>query len=298
MIHILRDNANRGAAMGVIAFALMGLWAIVRADAAPYVWEEHLHGDAIVLLGEVHDNAEQHQRRLEILQRALAAGWRPAIAMEQFDREHQADIDQARAQRPLDAAYLIDKAAPEHDTARSGWDWQYYRPYVALALQYGLPLLAANLSRADAEKVFAHGYSAVFDEQAVQSLGLNRVSDTQFAAQKREIDLGHCHAMPEQQLPAMVRAQLARDAVMAATLLEHASAGVVLLAGDGHVRRDIGVASWLPSQLSPQVFAVGFLERGDSPLPSAAFDAVVVTERAPRTDPCTALRHSLKTSGK
>jgi uncharacterized iron-regulated protein len=298
MIRILRNNSNRGAAMRVIAFALLGAWAVARADPAPYVWEGRLRADAIVLLGEVHDNAEQHQRRLEILQRALAAGWRPAIAMEQFDREHQVDIDQSRAERPLDAAYLIDKASPEHDTASSGWDWQYYRPYVALALQYGLPLLAANLSRADAEKVFANGYAAVFDEQAVQSLGLNTVPDTRFAAQKREIDLGHCHAMSEQQLPAMTRAQLARDAVMAGTLLEHASGGVILLAGDGHVRRDIGVASWLPAQLSPQVFAVGFLERGDSPPPTAAFDALVVTGRAPRKDPCAVLRHSLKRSKK
>ena len=56
-------------------------------------WEVRLHGDAVVMLGELHDNAEQHRLRLAALERALAAGWRPAIAMEQFDREHQADIE-------------------------------------------------------------------------------------------------------------------------------------------------------------------------------------------------------------
>ena len=65
---------------------------------------------SVVLLGEVHDNAVQHRLRLEVLRRAFAAGWRPAIAMEQFDRERQGDIDRARAERPGDAQALIERA--------------------------------------------------------------------------------------------------------------------------------------------------------------------------------------------
>jgi uncharacterized iron-regulated protein len=271
---------------------LIATCGLAGAESARYAWEDRLHGDAIVLLGEVHDNADQHRRRLELLQRAFAAGWRPAIAMEQFDREHQADIDEARRLRPLDADYLIDKAAAGHGMTGSGWNWKFYRPYVALALKYDVPLIAANLSRSDATRVFANGYSAVFDDSAVQSLGLDRASDAVLSAQEQEIDQGHCHAMPQEQLPAMARAQLARDAVMAAVVREHDAHGIVLLAGDGHVRRDIGVASWLGPPLLARVFAVGFLERGDETAPSSAFDAVVITERASRPDPCAPLRHA------
>jgi uncharacterized iron-regulated protein len=287
-------RATRRVLRQLIASRLLVACASVPANAGAYGWEDHLRGDAIVLLGEIHDNAQQHRLRLEILRRALAAGWRPAIAMEQFDREHQADMDKAREARPLDPDYFIDQGAPEHATARSGWDWQYYRPYVQLALQYRLPLLAANLSDADAAHVFARGYSSVFDDQAAESLGLRAVPDARIAAQEQEIEVGHCHAMPEAQLPAMARAQLARDAVMAAVLREQAPHGVVLLAGDGHVRRDIGVASWLPAKFTPKVFAVGFVERGDSPPPAGAFDTVVVTSRAARADPCAALRRDLR----
>ena len=59
--------------------------------------------------------------------------------------------------------------------------------------------------------------------------------------------------------PLMARAQFARDAVMARALAAHAERGVVLLAGNGHVRRDIGVPRWLAS---PAPRLVGRLSRG------------------------------------
>jgi uncharacterized iron-regulated protein len=74
---------------------------------------------------------------------------------------------------------------------------------------------------------------------------------------------------------------------MAAALREH-SAGVVLLAGNGHVRRDLGVPRWLSAADQARVFAVGFLEEGDPEGLAEAFDAVVHTARAERSDPCAA----------
>ncbi|MBS0394063.1 MAG: ChaN family lipoprotein [Proteobacteria bacterium] len=273
----------------VVALAVAGC-ATVTPAAGPFAWEARLRGDAIVLFGEVHDNEVQHRLRLEVLRRAFAAGWRPAIVMEQFDREHQADIERARRERPRDAGYLIEQAAPGQAQARSAWNWAYYRPYVDLALEYDVPLLAGNLSRADAQRIVAQGYAAVFDASARESLGLGRESAELQAAQATEIDNGHCHAIPAAQLPAMARAQLARDAVMADILRARAARGVVLLAGDGHVRRDRGVPRWLEAPMLARTFAIGLLERGEAAPPRAAFDTVVTTVAAPREDPCTAFR--------
>ena len=273
-----------------LATALAELCAAVGTESGPFPWEDRLRGDTIVLLGEVHDNPVQHRLRLEVLRRAFEAGWRPAVAMEQFDRENQVDIERARMERPLDENYLIEKAATEHGKSINGWNWEYYRPYVALALQYDVPLLAANLSRNDAQKIVEHGYSAVFDDSMARLLGLDRDRPSLLLAQENEIDVGHCHALPKEQLPAMARAQLARDAVMAGVLREHAARGVVLLAGDGHARRDIGVPTWFDPPTLARVFAVAFLERGDPDPPASAFDAVVITDAAPRPDPCATLR--------
>lgn len=232
-----------------------------------------------VLLGEVHDNAAAQQQRLAALTRAVGAGWRPAIAMEQFDRERQPDIDRARRERPHDADYLIEQAAG----ARSGWDWTLYKPVVALALQYDLPLRAANLSRADAAKIVRGGYGDVFAKAQQTALGLDGALPADIvAAQTAALDAGHCGHFPPAMLPGMLNAQAARDAVMAHTLRPYASRGAVLIAGNGHVRRDIGVPRWLDADGS-RVLSVGYIEP-DSP--DRGFDVVVRVPAKEREDPC------------
>jgi uncharacterized iron-regulated protein len=249
-------------------------------------WTQRLRGDAIILLGEVHDNAEQHHQRLDILQRAFAAGWRPTIAMEQFDRVQQAAIDRARHERPTDAQYLIEQAVPSGSAQARGWNWDYYRPYVALALHYDVPLIAANLSNGQTTRVVRAGYGAVFDATRMAELGLDRpIAADWVAAQEHEIDAGHCHALPPTLWPAMSRAQFARDAVMAEAVRNHAAHGIVLLAGNGHVRRDLGVPRWLDADAG-RVYSIGWLEDIDDTTPTTAFDDVVRTATAQRTDPC------------
>jgi uncharacterized iron-regulated protein len=257
--------------------------------SGPRSWESALTGNALVMLGEVHDNPEQHRLRLEVLRRALAAGWRPAIVMEQFDIEHQVDIDRARREQPQDAQHVIDLAAPRASATAGGWNWDFYRPYVALALQYNLPLRAANLSRADAEKVVSSGYGAVFEPARLAELKLDLpIAAPWQRAQEQEIDTGHCHALPATLLPAMARAQFARDAVMAKVVSEYSTQGVVLLAGDGHVRHDLGVPRWLEDPLRKRLLTVGYLEKGDAAAPGA-YDRVVYTARAARAPPCAGL---------
>src|SRR5262245_9821618 len=77
-----------------------------------------MRGHAIVLLGEVHDNAAQQALRAAALRSLVERGARPALAFEQFDRERQDAIDRARRERPRDADYLIAEAG------ESGWNWE------------------------------------------------------------------------------------------------------------------------------------------------------------------------------
>jgi uncharacterized iron-regulated protein len=280
--------------MRALRLALAALALIAGCASEPPVpsSEQRLKGDAIALLGEVHDNADGHQRRLDLLRRVLAAGWRPAIAMEQFDLERQPDIDRARREMPDDAQHVIDLAAP----LTSGWDWSDYRPVIALALKYQLPLLAANLSNADTVRIVRGGYASVFEPARVDALGLARPIDPAWqAAQDREIDAGHCGMLPAAMWPAMARAQFARDAAMADVLHAHDQTGAVLIAGNGHARRDIGVARWLAPDEQARTVAIGFLEADATPAGSAAanalaaaFDAVVLVPLAARADPCEA----------
>ncbi len=198
--------------------------------------------------------------------------------MEQFDRERQADIDRARRERPDDADYLIAQAGG------GGWQWPLYRPVVALALQYNLPLLAANLSRADAAKIVRGGLDGLFMPQERAQLGLTGTLPPDLvAAQTAVLDEGHCGNFPKAMLPGMLNAQAARDAVMAATLRPYAARGAVLIAGNGHVRNDIGVPRWLGAGVGKAV-SVGYLERGQGN--PAGFDRVVTVTPVERGDPC------------
>ena len=287
MFQHIRRVATRRLPVQLCAAALLSLLAACALITPRSAWEDRLTGNNAILLGEVHDNAEQHRQRLQVLQRALAAGWRPAIAMEQFDRERQADIERARREQPRNAQHLIDLAGNTPSGGARGWNWAFYRPYVELALEYDLPLIAANVSTADAGKIVRSGFAAAFSDAEIKALQLDRSIPLQLqTAHEQEIDAGHCHALPAAMWPGMARAQFARDAWMAKILREHAGRGIVLLAGNGHVRADLGVPQWLTATERARLFSVGYLEADDTRTLDRAFDVIVRTATAPRADPC------------
>lgn len=269
----------RSILIAAVVAAIAGC-ASVTPGPTPESVSQRFAGKSYVLLGEVHDNPAAQQQRLQALTHAVEGGWRPAIAMEQFDRERQADIDRARREHPRDAEYVIGQAAG----GKGGWDWALYKPVVALALQYDLPLLAANLSRADAAKIVRGGFGEIFAPGQQSELGLDRTLPQDLVtAQTAALDAGHCGHFPTAMLPGMLNAQAARDAVMAQTLRPYAGRGVVLIAGNGHVRRDVGVPRWMRDEEAVRVLSVGYLE-ADSP--AAGFDAVVRVPAKEREDPC------------
>ncbi|MFO1317521.1 MAG: ChaN family lipoprotein [Burkholderiales bacterium] len=272
-------NIRAGFAGLALALAPLAAWATGAVlPAMPDALAAAMHGRAIVLLGEVHDNAAQHALRLAALEKLVAGGARPALAFEQFDREHQPAIDAARRERPRDAGHVIaqGKGAPS-------WRWELYRPFVQLALDHDLPIVAANLSRAEAMKLALAGSPS----------GLPELPAAFVRAHEQAIAKGHCDLLPADALPGMAAAQIARDRTLAASIRPHAARGVVLLTGNGHARADVGVPFWLTADERARAVSIGVLERdgvgwgGDV---ATYFDAIVITDRAERPDPCEELR--------
>jgi uncharacterized iron-regulated protein len=244
----------------------------------------------VVLLGEVHDNAAQHAVRLQALQRLLARGARPAIAFEQIDQDRQAVIDGIR-RGGGDAAAQADRIIAQ--AGAKGWDWPLYRPYLLLALDNDLPVVGANLSRALAMRVATEGPGAVFDPAQRAALGLDRIAPDIERSQEYEIALGHCGQLPPDALPAMAGAQIARDAMLALSIAPYFGRGVVLLTGNGHARRDIGVPRHLAPGDRERVISIGLLEDDDKAAGQAAhFDVSFVTPVQARADPCANFHHT------
>jgi uncharacterized iron-regulated protein len=264
--------------------------ASVDIEASPQALAAAMALRRTVLLGEVHDNGAQHALRVEALRLRIEAGARPAIAFEQFDRERQADIDRVRREEPGNADALIEAAGARN------WDWKHYRPFVQLALDFDLPIVAANLSRREAIKVSTQGWSALFDATEQAALGLDRLPAEFIADHERAVARGHCDLLPAESLPSMARAQIARDLVLARSLLPYLSRGVVLLTGNGHVRKDTGVPYWLTPEQRREMIAIGLLEAnsGEDGVVvddlKRRYDVVLKTPPADRPDPCEALR--------
>jgi len=179
------------------------------------------------------------------------------------------------------------------------WPWHFYRPFVGLALEYGLPLAAANLSRGDAARVVREGLD-ILGEPLLRELGLHQpLPEVSRARMQGAIIEGHCSKVPSDYLEGMVDAQRARDAVMAAALVKHVGRGALLIAGNGHVRRDSGVPLHLARRMpGSRAVSVAFIEviaqkirpgtyvLEDDP----EFDFLWFTVRQERSDPCVGLR--------
>jgi uncharacterized iron-regulated protein len=266
----------------------------IRIDATPAALAVIMAERRSVLLGEVHDNGEQHALRVAALRQRIDDGARPALVFEQFDRDRQADIDRVRQESPGDADALIAAVGAKN------WEWKHYRPFVQIALDHGLPIVAGNLSRADAMKVAASGWDGVFDASTQATLGLHRLPADFVEAHERAVARGHCDLLPVSALAPMARAQIARDIVLARSLRPYLAEGAVLLSGNGHVRKDIGVPAWLSADERRDVVSIGLLERdpekaiADAAEHSGQFDVVIETAAAERPDPCAALRKRLQ----
>lgn len=238
----------------------------------------------IWLMGEVHDNPEGHAYRLRDLQAAVSADWRPAIVMEQFNVDRQTDLTQAW-QTCKEAQCVIDAAGDK------GWQWDLYKPLIQLALAFRLPLVAANVSREQLGDVMKQGFGAVFDEKTIKAYGLDKpLPEAWLEGQRIAIREGHCNMLPEAMIDPMVNAQTARDVMFAKIIDEYSPQGVVLIAGNGHVRKDLGVYVWLGEELQSQAKIFGYVEPDG--VSSVWYDQVRVVPAHQRPDPCEAFKRS------
>lgn len=262
---------------GAPAPALEGrIWDVAaRQFISPQAAYQRAASSRYVLLGEKHDSEVHHARQLGVLQALAALGVQPALALEQFDAQHQVALSAAQKGGITDADALADAG----QLNRAGWRWPMYQALIAYAAQHQWPLVAANLSRAQARDI------------ALGKLQpqLPTASAAQRALVEDDVVQGHCGQRPEPaRLNAIVQAQRARDQQMAQAL-DSVAGPVVLIAGAGHVRSDRAVPRYLSEPR--RALAMAFVEVEDGkPTPldydSTGFDLLWFTDATPRPDPC------------
>ena len=195
-----------------------------------------LPADAL-LLGEQHDAPAHQQLQRQAVQWLAARGALAALALE------MAEQGRSTAGLPRDAS----EADVQHALAwrDAGWPWQTYRPVVMAAVRAGVPVLGANLPTAR-------------QREAMRDAALDaRLPPAALAEQQQRMRDGHCGLLPESQIGPMTRVQIARDIAMADTVRAARQPGrtVLLVAGNGHVHRALGVPLHLPPDLTTKVLS-------------------------------------------
>jgi len=241
----------------------------------------------VVLMGEVHDNPDAHRQRFNLLKQWVEQGWRPVLVMEQFDRSTQARLDQAVSQCNT-ASCLTTQPWVEP------WEWPLYEPLLQMALDHGLRIVAGNVSRSEANSIVKGGYAAALDSNTISQFKLSQpLPDELQQAQQQAIELGHCNMLPAPVAQNMVRAQVARDVFMAQRLIEQFDLNqpVVLIAGNGHVQRGLGVPRWLPTSMLAHTVVYGFVEHAGQQGDGGEVDQTRQGEPHARPDPCEAFKN-------
>lgn len=258
------------------------LWAGAQPMAPAQLLQAMRQAD-VVLLGELHDNPRHHQRRGELL--AALHGSRAVVVAEHLTAGRQVTPG-ARG-----AALLPALQAAGFDAR--GWDWPLHAPLFETVQAAGLPLLGGNLPREQVRQVAREGEAAWPEALRPLLLAAPLAPDAQARLDQELLD-SHCGHLPASRVPAMRAAQRLRDAAMAQALLQAHAGGArpaVLLAGNGHVRRDLGVPQLL-AQAAPglRVLAVAFADATPAADAGAPYTHRWHTPAPSRGDPCAAMR--------
>ena len=191
----------------------------------------------VLLLGEQHDAPAHQQLQRQAVQWLAARGELAALALE------MAEQGRSTAGLPRDASEAdVQRALAWRD---AGWPWNTYRPVVMAAVRAGVPVLGANLP-------------AARQREAMRDAALDaRLPPAALAEQQQRMRDGHCGLLPESQIGPMTRVQIARDIAMADTVRAARQPGrtVLLVAGNGHVHRALGVPLHLPPDLTTKVLS-------------------------------------------
>ena len=191
----------------------------------------------VLLLGEQHDAPAHQQLQRQAVQWLAARGELAALALE------MAEQGRSTAGLPRDAS----EADVQHALAwrDAGWPWKTYRLVVMAAVRAGVPVLGANLPTAR-------------QRDAMRDATLDaRLPPAALQEQQQRMRDGHCGLLPESQIGPMTRVQIARDIAMADTVRAARQPGrtVLLVAGNGHVHRALGVPLHLPPDLTTKVLS-------------------------------------------
>jgi len=232
------------------------------------------------LLGEFHDNASHHQLRGDLILRLNQS--KQTVVVEYLLAGKEVQFSGSTLES-LHTAGFNSKA----------WPWLIYGPLFEQLRISQRPIVGSNLDRSISKAIFS-GEPNPIPSSLKEDYQKSSLSAPAMAALEQDLIEGHCGKLPPAYLKPMTLVQRLTDISMARVLLERSSG--ILLAGNGHIRKDYGVPQVLKAVAPHQsVVNVAFTE--DDGLDSKAianyrdrYDYVWLTKPIERKDPCADLQ--------
>ncbi len=239
-----------------------------------------------VLLGELHDNPHHHQIRGQIIKQL-------------GNQKYSVVVEYLLADKKVKFSGSTLQSLEEFGYSPKAWPWKIYQPLFEDIRTSGLTIYGSNLDRSISKSLFTGASIPTNLQEAYDKSSLS-------TSAKRQLDQdlidGHCGKLPNQYLEPMFKVQRLTDISMARVMIEHQPA--ILLAGNGHIRKDYGVpqvlASLAPSRSN---VSVGFVEEEKRDAKTLKdlhqqYDFIWITPSIKREDPCANLHFGKSQSSK
>ena len=245
-----------------------------------------IHDADIILLGEIHDNLFQHRARADLISKMQSKKF--AIVSEHLVSGSEITYS-GRLLEDLETIGFNKKA----------WSWPVHEVLYKKFEEFSLPVFGGNLSEKDINNIYT-GRGLSQSDTLTPILKRSALDNQSKDKLLNDLVVGHCGVVEEDFLSFMFKVQRLRDASLAHIASKVAPA--IVIAGNGHVRRDYGVPQIL-KKMDPtsNIIAIAFLEidklseMTDNNLIKKLFkdadtDFIWLTEAVSRVDPCEKLR--------
>lgn len=174
----------------------------------------------VVFLGEAHGNPHGHELQLKAIKAFHRLRPDMAISLEMVERDQQEALDLYLSRRTSEAAFLV---ALKSDK-RSASFFEFYKPIFDHASIYEIDVIAANVPRPLAARVWKEGLDAVAGEKYMPAQ-TSAPKDAYWDAFKEAFsDQGHGSSFTEEQLYRYYQAQCVKDDAMAESIAGHIEA--------------------------------------------------------------------------
>jgi uncharacterized iron-regulated protein len=192
----------------------------------------------VIFLGEQHDSPTDHQAELDLLTGIYSLNPNLTLAMEMFERDVQEVLD-AYLQGKISEAEFLEQSRPWPNYHED------YRPLIEFSKLKGIPVIAANVPRRAAAAV------ARANKISPEVLG----SDSIYLPEKQPFNSRKYYqlfkatvanmpafgSMGQHKPPALYKAQMLKDAVMAASLEAFLGRHILFCCGHFHSDYHLGI---------------------------------------------------------